>query len=187
MIIDRCRSLEVQDFEDHYLVSNRPVIVVDAIERWPGPAMWNPEHLFKEFGNASVQIYNDLFTLEDVITLDEYFTKYWRSPVTERRVPYVRWYSRLKPIDFAWADEAFARMSEHWAQPYFLPDSGYLLPVQPFNRRLSAVTDAFPAKGIFISAAGARTALHKDPWCSDAVLCQVYGTKRFRLYNPAQD
>lgn len=35
-------------------------------------------------------------------------------------------------------------------------------------------------------SSGARTRLHADPWCSDALLCQLYGEKEFVMYDPAQ-
>jgi len=28
--------------------------------------------------------------------------------------------------------------------------------------------------------------LHKDPWCSDALLCQIFGRKEFVMYDPSQ-
>ena len=51
-------------------------------------------------------------------------------------------------------------------------------------RRVSArdpARGAFPARGLYLSLAGARTRLHFDPWGSDAVLCQFHGEKRVRL------
>ena len=39
---------------------------------------------------------------------------------------------------------------------------------------------------MFISGKGGRTRLHRDPFCSHAVLCQFYGKKEILLYAPDQ-
>ena len=51
---------------------------------------------------------------------------------------------------------------------------------------MNPTEDLFPARGIFISAKGAQTSQHIDPWCSDAILCQVQGYKKVTLYDPSQ-
>jgi len=122
------------------------------------------------------------------MTLRDYFARYWRRDTApDKRVPYVRWYTKFKPIEFVWADDAFISLAPHWSLPYFLPNSQYLLPYCPPDRTLTPVWHQFPAKGLFISGAGARTRLHKDPWASDAVLCQMYGEKRVVMYSPDKE
>jgi hypothetical protein len=183
--IKRRAQVSKQEFQDEYLVKNRPVIVTDAISRWGSEKVWTEEYLTEKFGDLLVQVYDDLFHLEDVTTLQSYFDNYWRIPqIPGKPVPYVRWYTKLRDADFVWADDVFSELADYWTLPYFLPDSGYLLPAH-LSPTVTPVADPFPAKGIFISAAGARTKLHKDPWGSDAILCQLHGEKRVIMYPPS--
>src|SRR5262249_8295609 len=62
-----------------------------------------------------------------------------------------------------------------------------LLPYAPHERKADPTVDHFPAKGLFISPRGGRTSLHLDPWGSCAVLCQMYGRKRWFFYAPDQE
>jgi len=186
--IERRSNLSRDIFQNEYLARNRPIIVTDAITRWRSLHVWTSEYFTENFGDLSVQVYDDLFTLVDVTTLRSYFDDYWLvSPSDGKPVPYVRWYSKFKDVDFVWADDVFEKLAPYWSSPYFLPDSNYLLPAQSFSQVLTPVADPFPAKGIFISAAGARTRLHKDPWGSDSILCQVVGKKRIVMYAPGRE
>lgn len=186
MKVERRIDLSVPEFIEKYLALNRPVIVTDAISRWPLRDAWSAENISKQFGGELTQIYGNLFELEDVTTLQTYFDQYWNKPDLDLvSVPYVRWYAKLKSVEFAWADRVFEAMSGFWEAPYFLPPSDYLLPCHKPGATLSPVHDAFPAKGIFISARGAQTSLHEDPWSSDAILCQMQGRKHFTL-RPAE-
>jgi hypothetical protein len=56
-----------------------------------------------------------------------------------------------------------------------------LMPARP---GADAVHDAFPYRGVLVSARGARTRLHRDPFASDAVVCQMSGVKEVVLYRP---
>jgi hypothetical protein len=114
--------------------------------------------------------------------LDMYFAS---NDKRSNRPAYVRWYTRLSDEDrVPWADEVFECLESDWAMPYFLPTENYLLPSSKMGVPTSPVNSPFPAKGLFISARGARTRLHVDPWCSDAVLCQIHGSKSFYLFDP---
>lgn len=186
--IERRNNLSQEVFQREYLAANRPVIVTDAIIRWGSAQVWTQEYFMDNFGDFSVQVYDDLFNLVDVTTLQGYFEDYWLvSPKRGMPVPYVRWYSKFKDVDFVWADDVFEKLAPYWSAPYFLPDSDYLLPVQSCSVTMTPVKDPFPAKGLFISAAGARTKLHRDPWGSDSILCQVVGQKRVVMYSPASE
>lgn len=182
--LERVSSLQTEKFLERYLRPGRPLVVTDAIERWSGDAEPLSEHFFIEaFAEAQVQVYNDLFDLMSVCRLRDYIDRYWNAPFGSN-VPYVRWYARFHAMDFEWADHAFQRIAHRWDMPYFLPRTDYILPSCQPQASLNATSDAFPAKGIFISAAGARTRLHVDPWCSDAVLCQLSGRKKIIMYAP---
>jgi len=170
-------------FVDEYLLRNRPVIVVDAMRQWQATTKWTPDFLSYQFGDLNTQVYDTLFKLVDVMPLREYIAVSFGKASVSATATYVRWYAKFKDFDFEWSDPVFAAIANDWAHPYFLPTLGYVMPFSR-SRHVFANHDIFPYKGIFISAAGARTRLHKDPFGTDAVLCQFYGEKRLSLYPP---
>ena len=163
MKVERVSKIGEAEFVEKYVVGNRPVVVTDTLGGQKSPSVWTTEYFMKQFGGASVQVYDDLFTLESVTTLRSYMERYSGRKGSKQSVPYVRWYTKFKSIDFVWADEAFAKLQNHWAAPYFLPTSGYLLPFCPNGTQITPVSDPFPGKGLFISCAGARTGCTKTP------------------------
>jgi len=185
--IDRRSKLANTEFIERYLVGNTPVVVTDAMGSWT--LFRTPAELERRFGAELVQVYNDLFDLTHVIPLKSYLQEWFGKngePGGDKPMPYVRWYSKMKDVDFVWADEAFKSFSSEWSLPYFLPSSGYLLPSSVPGRPTTPATDLFPGRGLFISGRGASTRLHRDPWASDAVLCQLCGEKLLRFYRPEQ-
>ncbi|MBA3915401.1 MAG: hypothetical protein H0X25_16415, partial [Acidobacteriales bacterium] len=115
--------------------------------------------------------------------LQDYFGQP-QEPAPGAALPYVRWYTQLKDVDFVWADEAFAGFADRWRMPYFLPQSDYLLPSAASSHAVNPACDPFPGRGLFISCRGASTRRHHDPWSSDAILCQVLGQKQISFYGP---
>lgn len=188
MQIERISNINIEEFKKSYLSANKPVIITDGMVSWKSTALWSPTYFCENFGDELVQIYDNLFNLIDISPLNNYIEQYFgKEDFCEvKNIPYVRWYTRLKDEDFVWADVFFEKIKPDWGQPYFLPDSNYFLPYCPSPNIVSPVHHAFPAKGIFISAKGAKTKLHQDPWCSDAILCQVYGRKDVTMYSPDQ-
>jgi hypothetical protein len=184
MNIERRPDLTQQEFINGYLRSNVPLIVTAATKDWN--MSWDLEHWAERFGEEPVQIYDDLFTLMDVDSLSSYLDRFTGEDAEQTLngpQPYVRWYSKMKDVDFVWADSVFERISRHWHRPRFLPESNYLLPYSP-ERPLDPTKDLFPGRGLFISGKGARTRLHCDPWASDAVLCQLFGSKKIVMFSP---
>lgn len=185
--IPRVQQLTPERFVRDYVCRNTPVIVTDALADWELQARWTPAYLNARFGDEPVQVYNDYFDLLDLLPLSDYLQRHGGDGGARTSfVPYVRWYSKFRDVDFAWADTVFERLRDNWARPYFLPDTDFLLPLAPPPQTADPVTDAFPAKALFISGPGARTGLHVDPWSSDAVLCQVFGRKAWLMYAPDQ-
>ena len=180
--IERVRALDSQIFVERYVVPGRPVIVTDAMEGWPARRLWNPAYLSEKIGDIEVQVYDDLFGLKNVMPLADYFTDYFGQARDAHATNYVRGYSRLKSLDFYWADEAFSRLAPDWGTPAFMPRGGYLIPDEP----LHAESSLAPYRGLFISGRGCRTRLHRDPWTTSAMLCQFHGTKRIEMYAPDQ-
>lgn len=187
----RVSDLSVDKFVSEYLEQNRPVIVTGAMRAWPALHRWNPTNFEKEFGSERVQIYGDLFKLSGIDLLANYFAKYFDRTDAGKAgvgaVPYVRWYCHLSSDErVPWADSVFATIAKDWSRPSFFPPDSFALPVCGPKENVDPSSDWFPARGMFISARGARTRLHADPWCSDAILCQIYGHKNFVMYHPSQ-
>lgn len=190
-LVARVTQLGSEEFIAEYLLKNRPVIVSDAMRDWAAPKKWTPDYLANRFGNEQVQVYGDLFRLVKITSLSEYLKQYFgRSSQAVRAagsVPYVRWYSHLIGDErVPWADEVFRQLQGDWSRPYFFPANSFVLPYCGPSEDIDPSRDWFPARGLFISGQGARTRLHADPWCSDALLCQICGQKDFVMYDPAQ-
>jgi hypothetical protein len=187
MQVTRRAAISKAEFIDKHLVANTPLITTEVIGNWD--LFWSPDEWSRRFGQELAQVYDDLFKLIDVMPLSSFVRKFMgnrEAPKQSGPQPYLRWYTKMKDVDFVWADEVFAKISDRWSLPSFLPDRNYLFP-NAYDRSVDPAKDPFPAKGIFISGAGARTRLHQDPWGSDAVLCQLFGRKRVLLFSPAQD
>jgi hypothetical protein len=184
--IERVQGLEPERFIAEYLVKNLPVIVTDAMETWPLHS-WSPASLQDAFGDREVQVYDTLFSLMDTCSLREYLQSNFNRNSDYSSQEYVRWYIKLKEVDFVWADEAFEVLKDDWATPYFFPRNSFLLPPCGPDESISAAQDMFPYKGLLISGRGARTRLHKDPYGTDAMLCQFYGRKDITFYPPQED
>ena len=186
--VQRVANLIPEVFVSDYLVKNRPVIVTSAMRNWKALENWKPDVLADRFGSEQVQVYGDLFRLASIMTLNEYFGKYFNRPPSETgAAPYVRWYCHLANDErVPWADNAFSRFKDDWARPEFFPSGSFVLPYCAGSAQIDPSQNWFPARGLFISARGARTRLHADPWCSDALLCQIYGRKDFVMYEPSQ-
>ena len=189
MQIDRVSALSVENFRTEYMLKNRPVLVTDALRDWHLREVWTPEYLVQHLGHERVQVYNRAFELKSLVRLSSFLnTRFNRSdPVEGPEIPHVRWYTRLRDVQFCWADEAFERLSRNWSMPYFLPATDYAFPFCPAPRRADPTLDHFPAKGLFLSERGAVTGLHVEPWGSDALYCQLYGTSSWLMYSPDQE
>ena len=129
MRIERVSGISQQEFLQRHIEPNQPVIVSDAMTHWDARHKWTPDYLGQVLGDLEVQVYNDLFDLQNVTTLEAYFAANFNRPDGDLSSDYVRWYSQLKEVDFFWSNEAFARLASDWQTPYFLPADGYVVPV----------------------------------------------------------
>jgi hypothetical protein len=186
MRLQRRESLDVLEFRRDHLVPRVPVIVTDAMRGWRAPQRWTWDFLLDRFGDREVDLFDDWFVPTGTSRFADFAKRSIGVPQPDLASSYVRWFSRHSDGDGHWADEVFATLHEDWAHPAFLPASDYVVPLVPADERISATTDRFPYRGLFISARGARTRLHLDPWASSAVLCQVAGVKSVVLHPPEQ-
>lgn len=185
--LERVTGLSVERFVSDYVEKNRPVVITGAMKDWKALDTWAPETLAHRFGKELVQVYGDLFQLAAIMSLSQYFDRYFGKSNSVTSAPYVRWYCHLVDDErVPWADEVFAEFHDDWSRPAFFPSNSFALPYCGPSNTIDPSKDWFPARGLFISARGARTRLHVDPWCSDALLCQIYGQKDFLMYAPSQ-
>ncbi|MCG8425051.1 MAG: cupin-like domain-containing protein [Proteobacteria bacterium] len=182
MELDVVSHLSEQAFIENFIAENRPVVVKnDAFDA----DKWTPEFMADFLDDLPVQVYDSLFDLQEVTTLANYIGRHFSQKGEYRdKVPYVRWYNKLKEVDYIWSDEAFGRMSPYWSKPSFLPERSMIIPSTNRGVAVDPVTDSFPYRGILVAARGARTRLHTDPFCSDAVVAQFYGVKEIVMYEP---
>jgi hypothetical protein len=186
--LERIEAPSEQRFIQDYLQKNQPVVIRGGMQEWKALNMWTPNSLARRFGSEKVQVYGDLFRLAAITTLAEYLERYFGKDSEQATgAPYIRWYCRLRDDErVPWADDVFKSLEDQWARPTFFPSHSFVLPYCSEAGSIDPSRDWFPARGLFISARGARTRLHVDPWSSDALLCQIYGRKSFVMYSPSQ-
>lgn len=182
--IVRRTGLTPDTFIREYLQANQPVIVTAAMKGWRALSDWDPDYLKRKIGDMEVQVYDDLFTLVNIEALADYLDRNFGKAGNVPSIEYVRAYVRFKDVDFTWADHLFQALADDWSHPSFFPRDGFVLPRSPQVGSITPVSDLFPYKGLFISGRGARTRLHRDPFGTDAILCQVYGEKKLTFYEP---
>ncbi len=173
-----------EEFSARYVATNQPV-VVRGLDY--DVSRWTPASTREDVGDLTALVYGALFDLEDVQTLDDYLDDWFDlsdGGTGDTDVPYVRWYNQLRDVEFAWGDEAFARLADRWRPPSCLISDDYLVPAMARGAGINPVTDPFPYRGVLFAATGARTRLHRDPFCTDAVVCQFHGVKEASLYRP---
>ncbi|WP_179167209.1 cupin-like domain-containing protein [Streptomyces sp. 13-12-16] len=177
-------GIDQNEFIKSYLSKNKPLVSRGCFPGAEQPdSPWNLDLLARRFGNCHVPVFDSLFEMQQTVKFSDYASTIHDERSDEEPVPYMRWYARQRHFQMIRADKAFAEMADSWAAPSWLPSENYVFP--PIERNADPVRDSFPAKGIFVCAAGGRTRLHVDPWASDAVLCQAFGEKRFVMYPPS--
>ncbi len=186
MDLERTSALDEREFLRDHLVPRVPVIVSGAMEGWRATDRWTWPYLVDRFGDREVDLFDDWFVPTGTSRFSDFVARSIGVAQPDLASSYVRWFSRHAPGDGLWADDVFAALADDWSHPSFLPESGYVVPFVPPGRRTSAAADRFPYRGLFVSARGARTRLHLDPWATSAVLCQVVGVKSVVLHPPEQ-
>ena len=184
MKIDVLDNISEELFTSEYIEKNKPVVIKNLkFEK----DKWHPDHLKDLIGHLPTQEYDSLFDLKNLSTLSQYIDEYFgKSGDYKPNIPYVRWYNRLKDVDYAWGDEAFAKLRSLWKKPDFFSGKNLLIPPSQQDQYPDPVIDPFPYRGILVAARGARTRLHTDPFCSDAMVVQFYGSKDVAMYHPSR-
>jgi len=172
------------EFVERFVARNEPV-VISGLDF--DPQQWTPDAMTSTAGDLTALVYGALFDLDDVQSLSDYVeTWFGIDTEDEEEVPYVRWYNKLRDVDFHWGDQAFERVAQTWSRPHCLPTDDYIVPVGGSSGGADPVVDQFPYRGLLVAARGARTRLHRDPFCTDAVVAQFFGVKEAALYAPGR-
>jgi hypothetical protein len=182
----RRAALHEHEFIRDHLITRAPVVVTDEIPQWPAFRSWTWDYLVKKFGQCEVDVCDDFFVPTATMTFADFVAHVAERESHGPERAYVRWFARNGSGEGRWADDVFHALRDDWSPPRFLPTSGYIVPFAGPRDRVSASRDPFPYRALFVSAAGARTRLHLDPWASSAVLCQVAGTKHVSMWPPDQ-
>ncbi|CAL2088808.1 cupin-like domain-containing protein [Tenacibaculum sp. 190524A02b] len=187
MKIPRINNITQEEFIQEYIVGNKPVIVTDAMENWD-MSKFTPEYFKEAFGEEKVQVYDDLFNLQNIQSLKEYIdANFFRNEEDGLSDQYMRWYTKLKEVEYYWSDKVFDALKNAWSHPYFIPNTSLVIPSNKEAEERVITDFHYPYKGLFISGKGSRTRLHKDPFTSNAVLCQFYGEKKIYLFAPSKE
>lgn len=179
--VDVRRDLDPDEFIHRYVLGNRPVVVTDAIDRWPARTRWNLDYMRSVFGEEPVEVTDDgphtvaRMRFADLVT---HIEQAERAEVGDRSISHLRY---LRSRDKG----PFKRTRGDWSRPYFMPARWYCVPFalrdwDP-SRRLC------PGFNLYISPRGAASKLHVDGMRTNSVLCQIQGQKRCFLIPPGQE
>src|SRR5262249_20217837 len=93
-------------FLNEFVAPGVPLIVTGSLRSWDIQNKWTPESLNGRFGARLVQVYNNYFDLQSLMPLSVYIDKYFggSAPLGSEVIPYVRWYTKLRDVEFCWAD-----------------------------------------------------------------------------------
>ena len=167
-VVERKENLSFSEFERNYLLPNRPVVVAGAVDAWPALERWTPDFFARNYQGRKVSCRNDPTDW----TIDSYVAAL-PSSTPERPLGYLRNlniqtdYPDLVPdiepkLRLAAPDWLSSRlMPRDWLRPNHLNQ-------------------------LFISGRGARITLHYDDWKTHNTVSNVYGEKRFVLFDPTQ-
>ncbi|HYY12257.1 MAG TPA: cupin-like domain-containing protein, partial [Kineosporiaceae bacterium] len=182
--LPRTSTLPEDVFVDEHLTPGLPLLVTGEVPLWPAYQRWTWSYLTGILGHYEVEVFDDFFVPTGSTTFADFVAQNVGDTDRTSRRRYVRWFARNRDSDGLWADEALGRLSDDWRHPSFLPTTGYTVPPVRPPARTDATRDPFPYRALLVSAVGARTRLHLDPWTSGALLCQVRGRKHVQMWAP---
>jgi histone arginine demethylase JMJD6 len=161
--VDRRSLLSRRAFEREYLNPPRPVILTDAIARWPALGKWTPEFFAERYGGLELTVDGTAMTLRDLVArvLES-------SP--ERPAPYLR-----NQLLSRWLAELLDDVTPlpECTRPNWL-DS----PLFPSRQSLIYFE-------VYIGGRGAAfPVLHYDGLHTHAFIMQIHGKKEFWTFPP---
>jgi hypothetical protein len=180
--IDVRQDLSAEEFVSRYVVGNQPVIVTDAVERWPASRRWDLHYLGHLFGDGPLAVADDgaepVGTMRFTELVDHLDASSRDEGPADGSISHLRY---LRARD-RWI---FERSKADWARPYFMPSRWYCVPLA--LRDWDPSRNLCPGFNLYISPRGAASKLHVDGMRTNSVLCQIRGRKRCFLISPDQE
>lgn len=166
MNVDRRSGLSYEAFHAEYLAPNRPVVLTDAIARWPALGKWSLDWFKTHYGDRRFVCRGE----SEAIRIDDYIDSLATSTF-ERPRPYMR-NINVQP-DFV---ELLPDL-----EPRIIYSSPDLLcsPLMPKDW-----LRPHDLHQLFISGTGTTIPLHYDDWKSCNVISNLCGVKRFTFFAP---
>ena len=171
--IERRSKLSAEEFHDEYEVKNKPVIVTEMLCGWPALGKWTPEFFAERYGDKVIKFkYGGLeMKMREFIDLvvessSDKPAPYWTNAPVNDYFPELG--ADLEPMP-----------------PYFSPNwatRSYL------HKGMKSALNRGAQLEIFIGGPGGTfPILHWDGLSTHAFLMQVYGTKQYWAWPPADD
>jgi hypothetical protein len=166
--IERVPSLEADAFFRHHYAASRPVVLTDAIRRWPQVATWSPAWFRERFGEVPVAVTMDRTTDPDYDR---------NTPAHTRTMTMAAFVDRMDALGTT--------------NDIYLVARNEALRAPPLSELLAEMADLPPflspehlpgCVSLWLGPAGTRTPLHHDT--SNILFCQIHGQKRLHLCAP---
>ncbi|MEX2963544.1 cupin-like domain-containing protein [Microbulbifer sp. TYP-18] len=156
----------LSDFFERCYAQSYPVVITDVVQKWPAFDCWSPEYFVHTMAEKRVQV---AYTQEDTFAYQNGEPKYGRvnlplaqalEKVLQTQPDGVRFFLMQQPMA-----SAYPELMDDIRIPDWLDEN--------------LITINF-----WVGSKGAFTPLHFDT--EDNFIAQVFGRKRFTLYDPAQ-
>ncbi|WP_395835690.1 cupin-like domain-containing protein [Cystobacter fuscus] len=157
--VPRRETLSAEEFQEHHLRANQPVVLTGEVPTWPAFSHWSQEYFTSRHGQRLVQVNHHERGL------------YTGHQVKETRMSLA---------------EFFAARREGPAQSFVIQDiltrCPWLIPDYRLPRFVPA--EAVDQSGIWLGPGGTSTGLHWDS--QNGLLALIRGRKRIWLFSPDQ-
>jgi hypothetical protein len=167
-VVERVPSLDAETFFRHHYAASRPVVLTDAIRRWPQVATWSPAWFREHFGAAEVAVTMDR-------TSDPDYDR--NTPAHTRTMTLGAFVDRMDALGHT-NDIYMVARNEALSTPQLAGLLAELSDLPPFLH-------AHHMRGcvsLWLGPAGTKTPLHHDN--SNILFCQIHGRKRVHLCAP---
>jgi hypothetical protein len=194
--VERKRGVAAADFvRDHLQGSGVPVVITDAMERWPARSKWSLEYFKAAYGSdfapVSVGLRDNVIKMTKLATFIDYMGDptvelpgFWleRSSGKALRTPP----DGPLPPHYLTGWHAFRRHPELYddivPSLYFIDD--WQRALTPTMRDIFEWTSDREYFSIYLGPEGSLSQLHQDYWRTHSCLSQIQGRKRCILFAP---